>query len=122
MNKKISEIADRIAELEQQLERALTEELEAKRRKVLYVIERGRAAFTAEARALRQTARQGAWAFLWEAPVKTLLVAPVIPSLSLWFCWICGCPCTRQSVFRCMESAGSCGRGISCWIGGSFGI
>ena len=32
MNKKISEFADRIAELEQQLERALTEELEAKRR------------------------------------------------------------------------------------------
>jgi len=81
MNKKISEIADRIAELEQQLERALTEELEAKRRKVLYVIERGRAAFTAEARALRQTARQGAWAFPWEAPVKTLLVAPVIYSV-----------------------------------------
>jgi hypothetical protein len=33
---------------------------------VLHVIERGRAAFTAEARALHQTARQGAWAFLWE--------------------------------------------------------
>ena len=41
MNKKISEFADRIAELEQQLERAPTEELEAKRREVLYVIERG---------------------------------------------------------------------------------
>lgn len=81
MNKKISEIADRIAELEQQLERALTEELEAKRREVLYVIERGRVAFTAEARVLHQTVRQGAWAFLWEAPVKTLLVAPVIYSV-----------------------------------------
>lgn len=81
MNKKISEIADRIAELEQQLERALTEELEAKRREVLYVIERGRVAFTAEARALHQTVRQDAWAFLWEAPVKTLLVAPVIYSV-----------------------------------------
>jgi len=81
MNKKISEIAARITELEQQLERALTEELEETRREVLYVIERGRVAFTAEARALHQTVRQGAWAFLWEAPVKTLLVAPLMYSV-----------------------------------------
>jgi hypothetical protein len=78
---KISEIAARITELEQQLEEALTEELKGKRREVLYVIERGRVAFTAEARVLHQTLRQGAWAFLWEAPVKTLLVAPVIYSV-----------------------------------------
>ncbi len=83
MDKKISGIAARIAELEHQLERALTEELEGKRREVRYVIERGRVAFSAEARVLHQTVRQGAWAFLWEAPVKTLLVAPMIYSISL---------------------------------------
>ncbi len=65
MNSKICEMAARIAELEQQLVRALTEELEEKRREVRYVIERGRVAFTAEARALHQTVRQGVWAFLW---------------------------------------------------------
>ncbi len=81
MNRKISDITTRIAKLERQLERALTEELEEKSREVLYVIERGRVAFTAEARTLHQTLRQGAWAFLWEAPVKTLLVAPVIYSV-----------------------------------------
>ena len=99
MNKKISEITARIAELEQQLARALTEELEEKRREVLYVIERGRVAFSAEARVLHQTVRQGTWAFLWEAPVKTLLVAPLMYSiilplilLDLWmtlYQWIC---------------------------------
>jgi hypothetical protein len=38
-------------------------------------------AFTAEARPLHQTARQGAWAFVREASVKRLLVAPVIYSV-----------------------------------------
>jgi hypothetical protein len=81
MNTTISEIGTRIAELKQQLEQALADEVEEKRRQFLYVIDKGKIAFESEARALHKAARQSVPAFLWEAPVKSLLVAPVIYSL-----------------------------------------
>ncbi len=77
----ISEIAARIAELEHQLERALAEEVDAKRREFLYVIEKGKIAFKSEARVFHRTIRQGVPAFLWEASFKSLLVAPLTYSL-----------------------------------------
>ncbi|MEQ1793334.1 MAG: hypothetical protein ABL970_04005 [Nitrospira sp.] len=77
----ISEIATKIAELEGQLERALAEEVDAKRREFLYVIEKGRVAFESESRAFHRTIRQGVLSFLWEAPLKSLLVAPMTYSL-----------------------------------------
>ena len=123
MNSKVSEIATRIADLERQLERAFTEELAEKRREVLYVIERSRVAFTAEARTLHRSVRQGAWAFLWEAPVKTLLVAPVIYSiliplvlLDLWMSLY------QAICFPVYGSAELCAPAIFSWIEGSWSI
>lgn len=81
MNTKISEVAVRIADLERQLEQALAEELEEKRGEFLYAIDKGRIAFASEARALHKTFRQSVLAFLWETPVKSLLVAPMTYSL-----------------------------------------
>lgn len=81
MGTTISEIASRIAELESQLERALAEEVETKRREFLYVIEKGRVAFGAEAQAVHRTIRQSVPAFLRQAPLKSLLVAPMTYSL-----------------------------------------
>ena len=77
----ISEIVTRISELESQLELALREEAESKRREFLYVIEKGKVAFNSEADAVHRTIRQGVPAFLWEAPFKSLLAAPLTYSL-----------------------------------------
>lgn len=81
MNAKISEIMARMAELEGHLERALADEIEEQRRKFLYVIEKGKVAFEPGTRARHRTLRQSVVAFLWEAPFKSLLVAPMTYSL-----------------------------------------
>ena len=81
MSATISEIASRIAELESQLERVLAEEVETKRREFLYVIEKGKVAFGSEAQAVHRTLRQSVPAFLRQAPLKSLLVAPMTYSL-----------------------------------------
>lgn len=81
MSTTISEIVTRIAELESQLELALREEVESKRREFLYVIERGKVSFNSEAHAVHRTIRQGVPAFLREAPFKSLLAAPLTYSL-----------------------------------------
>lgn len=81
MNAKISELAARMAELEGHLERALADEVEEQRRKFLYAIEKGKVAFEPGAHARHRALRQSVAAFLWEAPVKSLLVAPVTYSL-----------------------------------------
>jgi hypothetical protein len=92
MNAKISEMASRIAELEQELEREFELDIEKMRRLLHYKIEQGRIAFECEACALHKKLRQGVVAFLWEAPVTSLLVAPVIYSLLVPFvlldCWL----------------------------------
>ena len=83
MNTTISELVARITELEAQLERALADEMDAKRRQFLYAIDQGKIAFQQEARELHKTFRQSIPAFLREAPIKTILVSPVIYSVFL---------------------------------------
>jgi hypothetical protein len=86
MGMALSEIASRIAELEVQLERALAEEVEEKRRKFLYVIEKGRVAFESDVRAAHRRVRQSVPAFLREAPVIYSLIVPFV-LLDLWL-WL----------------------------------
>jgi len=81
MNMNISEIASRIAMLEGELERQIELDIEEKRRKLHYSIEKGKITFESEASALHKKLHQGVVAFLWEAPVASLLVAPMIYSL-----------------------------------------
>jgi len=83
MNMNISEIASRIAMLEGELERQIELDIEEKRRKLQYTIEKGKITFTSEASALHKKLHQGVVAFLWEAPVASLLVAPMIYSLTI---------------------------------------
>lgn len=85
MSMSISEIAAKIAELEHQLERALADEVDVKRREFLYVIEKGKVAFESDVRMVHRRVRQSVPAFLREAPVASLLVAPVIYSLLVPF-------------------------------------
>ncbi|TAL09353.1 MAG: hypothetical protein EPO02_10395 [Nitrospirae bacterium] len=92
MNTKISDILSRIAELERELERELELDIDNLRSKFQYRIEKGRIAFERETCALHKKMRQGIVAFLWEAPLASLLVAPVIYSLAVPFvlldCWL----------------------------------
>lgn len=83
MNEKIEAILSRMAELERELEAEFESELEAKRREFRYRLERGRAAFEREVRERLERARQGWVAFLLSAPLASLLVAPVIYSLTV---------------------------------------
>lgn len=75
------EIASRIAELERELECEIEREIVEKRRQLDYVIEKGKVAFGCETCALHKKLRQGVLAFLWEAPLASLVVAPIIYSL-----------------------------------------
>jgi hypothetical protein len=81
MNPRIAELVTKMTELKRQFEQAVAEELEAKGREFRYAIEHGKIAFTSEARTLHRKVRQSIPAFLWETPIGTLLVAPVIYSL-----------------------------------------
>jgi len=83
MNIKISELASRIAMLEGELERQIELDIEEKRRKLQYTIEKGKITFASEASALHKKLHQGVVAFLWESPVASLLVAPMIYSLTI---------------------------------------
>ena len=92
MNTKISGIASRIADLERELEREVEQDIDKTRRKFQYSIEKGKITFELAACALHKKLRQGVVAFLWEAPVASLLVAPVVYSLIVPFvlldCWL----------------------------------
>ena len=81
MNPHIADIASRIGELERELQREIELEIEEKRRQFRYTIERDRIAFESEATALHRKLREGVVAFLWNAPLASLLVAPAIYSL-----------------------------------------
>ena len=81
MNTKISAIASRIAELKRELDYEIDLDIAEKRHKLHYSIEKGRIAFEREACALHQKMRQGIWSFLWNTPLASLLVAPMIYSL-----------------------------------------
>lgn len=81
MNTRISAIASRIAELKRELDYEIDLDMAEKRHKLQYSISQGRIAFEREACALHQKMRQGIWSFLWNTPLASLLVAPMIYSL-----------------------------------------
>jgi hypothetical protein len=81
VNANVEKLLARMTELERELEAELEAELAVKRREFRYRLERGRAAFEREAAELHARLRQGWLAFLLAAPLKSLLVAPVIYSL-----------------------------------------
>ncbi|MDE2490080.1 MAG: hypothetical protein KGM24_04485 [Elusimicrobia bacterium] len=81
MNANVEKLLARMSELEKDLEAELEAELAAQRRRFRYRLEKGRAAFEREAAELNARLRQGWVAFLLAAPLKSLLVAPVIYSL-----------------------------------------
>jgi hypothetical protein len=81
MNSNISAIASRIAELKRELDFEIDLDMAEKRHNLHYSIEKSRIAFEREACALHKSLRQGAWAFLRNASLASLLVAPVIYSL-----------------------------------------
>ncbi|HEX4046296.1 MAG TPA: hypothetical protein VH309_00600 [Elusimicrobiota bacterium] len=83
MSNNASRIVARIAELEAELERDFAEQIAAKQKEFRYSVERGRVAFDAEMCALHGRLRKGWLRFLWDAPALSLLVAPVIYSLSV---------------------------------------
>src|SRR3989442_14466630 len=80
MNTKISGIVSRIVELERELEQEFAREVEEKRLEFEYLIEKGKIVFGGEACALHKQLRQGGLAFLWQAPVVSLLGAPGVYS------------------------------------------
>jgi hypothetical protein len=81
MSSKITGIASRIVALEQEMEREFEREINEKRRKLQYSIEKGKIAFDCEGCAVHRKLRQGVGGFLREAPTTSLLIAPVTYSL-----------------------------------------
>ncbi|MFI5348671.1 MAG: hypothetical protein ACHQ2Z_03935 [Elusimicrobiota bacterium] len=84
MKTNISEIAARMAVLEQELERELAKDLEENRRRFNYTLEKGRIAFDCGMCAVHRKLKKGWMKFIWDAPAGSLLVAaPIIYSLTL---------------------------------------
>jgi hypothetical protein len=83
MDTKVADIVARIAELERELEREWTREVAEKRRLFRYKLEAGRVAFDCEVCALHARLRKSALRFMWDAPRGSLIVAPLIYSLTL---------------------------------------
>jgi len=81
VNTKISAIASRMGELKRELDYEIDLDIAEKRHKLHYSIDKGRISFEREVTALHRKLRQGVWTFLWNAPLPSLLVAPVIYSL-----------------------------------------
>lgn len=79
----MSEIAGRIAELERDLERKIDEGFAEQRDRFRYSVEQGRAAFDSGMCALHERMRKHWVKYLWEMPRYSLLVSPVIYSLTL---------------------------------------
>jgi len=77
----MSEIADRIAELERELERKFDEEFAEKKKQFRYSVEKGRVAFDCGMCAVHERLRKNWIAYLWDMPRYSLLVSPVIYSL-----------------------------------------
>lgn len=81
MNANVERITKRIAELEHELEKEFEADLAAKRREFRYTVEKGRIAFESEMGELHKKLRKNWVRFLWDAPLLSLAVAPVIYSL-----------------------------------------
>lgn len=78
----MSEIAGRIAELEHELERKIDEGFAEQRKRFRYSVEKGRAAFDSGMCALHERMRKHWVTYLWEMPRYSLLVSPIIYSLT----------------------------------------
>lgn len=81
MSPNVARISEKLAELEKELEAEFEKELAEKRARFRYSLDAGRAVFAQEMAALHRRLRLGWVAFLMEAPLLSLLVAPVIYSL-----------------------------------------
>lgn len=96
---KASGIAERIAELERELEAKLDEEIADKRRQFGYTVEKGRVAFDCGMCAVHERLSKHWIRYLWDMPRYSLIVAPVIYSLAAplvlldaWL-WLYQCVC-----------------------------
>lgn len=83
MSGQLSKIAAGIAELERELERKVDEELAEKQKQLSYSVEKGRVAFDAGICAIHERLRKNWVSYLWDMPRYSLLVSPVIYSLTL---------------------------------------
>lgn len=83
MSGRISEIAGRIAELERELERKFDEEFAGKREQFRYSVKKGRVAFDSGMAAMHERLRKNWVSYLWDMPRYSLLVSPVIYSLTV---------------------------------------
>jgi hypothetical protein len=83
MENKVEEIVTNIEKLEHELESEFEKELATKRKQFHYSLKKGRAAFECAMCDLHAKLRKSWIKFLWEAPLLSLLVAPVIYSLSV---------------------------------------
>ncbi|MDD5303583.1 MAG: hypothetical protein PHS14_10795 [Elusimicrobia bacterium] len=83
MSSPLSAIAGRIAELERELERRFDEEFAEKQKQFRYSVEKGRIAFDSGVGAIHERLRKNWVSYLWDMPRYSLLVSPVIYSLTV---------------------------------------
>ncbi len=120
MDKNISGLIERLAQIEQELEAALASEVKEKQKDFRYRIDRKKILFEEEMKRVNKEMRQGVVAFLISTPIMSLLVAPVIYSLyiplGLLDLWISlyqaacfrayGIPRVRRSDFIVLDRGG----------------
>lgn len=83
MNGPLGEIAGRLTEMERELEQAFDAQLADKRAQFRYRVEKGRVAFDSGMSALHDRLRKNWISYLWDMPRYSLLVSPVIYSLTV---------------------------------------
>ncbi len=120
MDKNISGLMEKLAQIEQELEEALASEVKEKQKDFRYRIDRKKILFEEEMKRVNKEMRQGVVAFLISTPIMSLLVAPVIYSLyiplallDLWITLyqaVCfrayGIPRVRRSDFIVLDRGG----------------
>ncbi len=120
MDKNISGLMEKLAQIEQELEAALASEVKEKQKDFRYRIDRKKILFEEEMKRVNKEMRQGVVAFLISTPIMSLLVAPVIYSLyiplallDLWITLyqaVCfrayGIPRVRRSDFIVLDRGG----------------
>jgi len=120
VDKNISGLMEKLAQIEQELEAALASEVKEKQKDFRYRIDRKKILFEEEMKRVNKEMRQGVVAFLISTPIMSLLVAPVIYSLyiplallDLWITLyqaVCfrayGIPRVRRSDFIVLDRGG----------------
>ncbi len=81
MDKKISGLLEKLAQIEKELEMAMASDVMEKQKDFRYRIEKKKILFEEEMKRVNREMRQGMFAFLVSTPIMSLLVAPVIYSL-----------------------------------------